>query len=429
MPPDRSPALLDDCFLHDRDRLRHDEALTLLRERLSPIAATEEIALDAANGRIAAVDTVSSLDIPGHDNAAVDGYAFAHADIERCGGAFAIAGRVAAGAIDPPPLEEGQCVRIFTGAPMPQGADTVAMQEDCTAESDIVRIPPGLKPGANRRRRGEDVGAGSVIVHRGRELRPQELAALASVGIAQVSVFAPLRVALISSGNEIVRPGMTKAAEQVYDSNHFLLTGLLDSPSFVVSDLGVFADDYARIEQGLAEAANSHDVLIATGGASRGEEDHVVAALDRLGHRHLWQLAIKPGRPVCFGQIGSTPVFGLPGNPVAAFVCFLLYVRPALIRLGGGEWHEPARFSVPAGFEIGTKKPDRREFVRGWLERDDAGNLVARKFERDGSGLISGLREATGLIEIEEATTAIRKGEPVSFIPFSEFGIGGPTLR
>lgn len=429
MQPSDTPRLLDDCFLHDKDRLRHDAAIALLRERLLPIAGIEEIGLTDAAGRFAAAPTYADINIPGRDNSAVDGYAFAHAEWEKANGDFLVSTRIAAGETAPQSIGKGEAARIFTGAPMPKGADTVVMQEDCRAQDDRVFIPAGLKRGANCRLAGEDVKAGETLVHRGQALRAPELAALASTGRALVNVHAPLKIALVASGDELLRPGTPKTPEQVYDSNHYLLRGLLDRLNVEVTDFGILPDDGAIIAKTLADAASSHDAVITTGGASRGEEDHIVTALTQLGRCHMWQLAVKPGRPACFGQIGATPVFGLPGNPVAAFVCFVLYVRPSLIRLGGGEWPEPVRFPVLARFEIGKKKPDRREFLRGWLERDAAGALIAHKFDRDGSGLIAGLRAATGLIELDEDTTHVSAGEPVSFIPFSQFGIDGPAIR
>lgn len=423
------PQLLDDCFLHDSERMRHGEALALLKSRVSPIASLQTLDLVDAQGKFAAAPVHATIAVPGHDNAAVDGYAFANANLASQR-ALQITARIAAGDTTAVTLQAGEAARIFTGAPMPAGADTVAMQEDCgVVDGTFVEIPPGLKQGANRRKAGEDMQAGDTIVDSGQLLRPQDIAAAAASGIAQIEVFAPLRIALIGSGSEIVRPGTGKDAGQVYDANFFLLSGLLTSLNVTVIDTGVLPDDHGQIRSALSRAAQENDIIISTGGASRGEEDHIIRCLDKLGSRHWWQIAVKPGRPMCFGQIGSTPFFGLPGNPVAAFVCFLLYVRPALFRLGGGNWPEPARFKVEAGFSVGNKKPQRREFWRGWLEQKTGGGLIARKFVRDGSGLISGLRAATGLIEIPEDVLQVNEGDYVDFIPFSEFGPDGPTLR
>ena len=418
--------LLDDCFLHDKDRLTHEEAINILRERLSAITSIERILLESASGRILGENVMAPRDIPATDNSAVDGYTFAHADHEPTGGYFPVAGRIAAGKSDAIELPGFSASRIFTGAPMPAGADTVAMQEDCELHtqdgSQFVIVPQGLKKGANCRKAGEDVAKGEVVAHSAQILRPQDLAAISSTGTPEVNVHTKLRIGLISSGNEIIRPGSKFSTGNVFDSNHFMIRALLDALPVQTSDLGVWKDNAEWVTSELKAASKKYDVLISTGGASRGEEDHFIDALEKLGNCHLWQLAIKPGRPIGFGQISDTPCFVLPGNPVAAFVCFLLYVRPSLIRLAGGNWESPTRYKVPAGFALNSK-PDRREFLRGYLDTDKSGNMVVRKFLRDGSGLISGLQAATGLIEISEATTSITDGEQVDFIPLSEFGI------
>lgn len=419
--------LLDDCFLHDKDRLRHHDAVALLRDRLTPVAGVEDISLADALNRILAEPIIAPRDVPLTDNSAVDGYAFSHADYLRLDGHFPVAERIAAGHPADAPLAAGTAARIFTGAVMPPDADTVAMQEDCAlVDKDgisSIRIPPGLKPGANRRLAGEDVRTGDVILSAGTLMRPQDVAAIASLGHDRLRVFKRLRIALLSNGDEIVRPGAAIKPGQVYDSNHYLIASLLRTAGAIVTDLGVLPDDEATIRAALVEAAAGHDMILSTGGASRGEEDHIIPILDEIGIRHMWQMAIKPGRPMTMGQIGQTVFAGLPGNPVAAMVCFLLYVRPMLIRLGGAGWAEPARYPLPARFAIARKKPDRREFMRGILVRDETGITGVDKFTRDGSGLISGLREADGLIEIGEDVTSLNEGETVGFIPFTDFGI------
>lgn len=415
---------IDDCFLHDKDRLTHAETLALIRERLATVTGTEVLTIEAAVGRFLAEPVVAPRNVPLHANSAVDGYAFAHDDLPG-DGELAVGPRIAAGDTAHHAVEAGKAARIFTGAVIPEGADTVAMQEDCTLSGDgrTIAVPPTLKRGANVRRAGEDVAAGTRVLEPGHRLRPQDIATIASFGIGEISVRAPVRVALISTGNELLRPGMAIKPGQVYDSNHFMLRALCSSLPVAITDCGILADDATTVEAAIAEVAASHDVILTSGGASRGEEDHIVTTIDKLGKRHLWQIAIKPGRPMSFGQIRDCVFLGLPGNPVAAFVCFLLYCRPALMVLGGGAWAEPQRYPLPAGFEINNKKPDRREFWRGWLETDPQGRPVVRKFPRDGSGLISGLREASGLIEISEDRTSVAAGDSVDFLPFSSFGI------
>lgn len=422
--------LLDDCFLTDADRMRHGEAIALLKSRLAPVVACEEVALADAAGRTLAEAVSARHPVPLHTNAAVDGYAIAAQYYDKAhGGTFRIVGRAAAGHPLGAAADPSGAVRIFTGAVMPAGFDTVAMQEDCeaTGEGDqaMVSIPAGLKAGANVRKAGEDVAEGSTLFGAGEIVRPQDLAALASIGVASVSCFKRLRVAVVSTGDEIIRAG-TRALSpgEVYDANAPMLSALAAIAGAAVTDLGVWPDQADEVRRRLADAAQRFDVVLTSGGASRGEEDHMVQAIGEIGIRHLWQLAIKPGRPMSFGQIGDTLVVGLPGNPVAVFVCFLMYVYPMLRRLGGARWREPRRLQLPAAFAFPDRKTGRREFWRGMLVETPHG-LAVDKFARDGSGLITSLRVADGLIEIPESNTGVQPGDRVAFIPFSEFGILG----
>ena len=408
--------LADDCFVHDRDRMRHQEVLDLIRERLTVVASTGTVKLSEAGGRILATDVRAPRPVPAHDNAAVDGYAFASA---AGGVTLPVSLRIVAGDA-PPPLPPGTAARIFTGAPMPDGADRVAMQEDAERRPGGVALP-ALRPGANRRRAGEDVAEGKVVASAGDVLDARALAAIASTGTERVEVRRRLRVGLVSNGDELLLPGEPFRHGAVYDSNRTMLASMVRDWGVQLVDLGLRGDDGETITATMADAAGRCDLVLTSGGASKGEEDHVRDALDSLGSRHLWQIAVKPGRPMMLGTIGQCVVAGLPGNPVAAFVCALLYLRPMLRVLGGANWVEPVRFAVPAAFSIDSK-PDRREFLRGRVVGSGA-DARAEKFGRDGSGLISGLRWATGLIEVAEDTTEVRAGDPVSFIPFSEFGL------
>ena len=421
--------LLDDCFAHDKKRLRHSEAIDILKARVATVAAIEPIKLVDAAGRILGETVQATHPIPFHTNAAVDGFSFAASDYNS-GAAeeMPVEGRAAAGHALPAPPAQGTAVRIFTGAVMPEGHDTVVMQEDVrygvVGGQPTVSIPPGLKPGANVRKAGEDVKQGEILLQAGSVLRPQDLAALASIGTGTVGCFIPLKVGIVSTGDEVIRSGERLKPGQVYDANAPMLSALITSAGARPVDLGIWPDNLDEIKRRLAVAAQDVDVINTSGGASRGEEDHVVAALDALGKRHLWQLAIKPGRPMSFGQIGDCVMIGLPGNPVAVFVCFLLYVWPLLRRMGGAQWPVPRRYQLPALFAFPNRKTGRREFWRGLL-KDTPRGLAVDKFERDGSGLISGLRAADGLIEVPEDVTAIRPGDGVAFIPFTEFGMGG----
>lgn len=416
-----SRKLLDDCFLHDKDRLRHLEVLTILKERLSCVAAVETVPLDGLHGRVLAEDLVTRLSIPPRDNAAVDGYAFEHAAYTG-GGQLPVTQRIAAGDPADRPLESGTAVRIFTGAFLPHGADTVAMQEDCEKIGGAVEIPPGLKQGANRRRAGEDIRSQTLLASAGDRLGASDLAAIAGQGLTQADCFRPLRIGVFSSGDEIVPPGEPLRTGQIYDTNRSLIAALLAHWPGNLTDLGRLPDQRDAVHIALADSAPEFDIIVTSGGASRGEEDHIVEVLGELGKRHLWQLAIKPGRPLTMGQIGDTLVFGLPGNPVAVFVCALLYLRPALFLLQGAHWPEPEGYRLPSAFSM-RSKPDRREFLRGIPVVEDGVIIAVDKYARDGSGLISGLRASGGLIEIPEDMTDVAVGDLVMYRPYSGFGL------
>ncbi|MCB1492227.1 MAG: molybdopterin molybdotransferase MoeA [Rhodobiaceae bacterium] len=415
-------ALLDDCFLHDKDRLRHHEVEALLRDRLHGICDTETVPLAALSGRILARDLTARVSVPPRDNAAVDGYAFANAAYLECGGRLAIAQRIQAGSVSGDALESGTAARIFTGAFLPDGADTVAMQEDCVVEGDMVVVPEGLKPGANRRLAGEDMMTGDGFATAGTRLDTADVAAIAAQGIASADCYKPLRIAVFSTGDELLEPGEEPRPGRIFDSNRAMLFALVDRWPGVAIDCGRLPDEAGAVRAALEAAARDHDVIVTTGGAGRGEADHIVMTLEEIGKRHLWQLAIKPGRPLTVGQIGPTPLFGLPGNPVAVFVCALLYLRPALHLLSGGQWPEAAGYMIPSATPI-RKKPDRREFLRGTLVREAGVVVGVEKYKRDGSGLISGLRAADGLIELAEDITEIGEGDPVLFRPFGSYGL------
>lgn len=417
---------IDDCFRPLAPRMKHDKAIALLKARVVPVTDVEDVALEAAGGRVLANAVSAGFSIPAHTNSAVDGYAFAYADYDASSGAhLPLKGRAAAGQPLRERPEAGAAIRILTGAVLPEGLDTIVMQEDVTLDAGdhSVRIPGGLKPGANVRPAGEDVTAGERLFDAGHVLRPQDLASLASAGVANPVCFKRLRVAIVSTGDEIVPCG-SRALQpgEVYDANTAMLANLVRLAGADVEHLGIWPDRADEVERRLSAAANSYDVILTSGGASRGEEDHMSRVLDSLGTRHFWQLDIKPGRPIMFGQIGRTVMVGLPGNPVAVFVCFLMYVFPLLRRLGGAQWFEPQRIALPAAFEVTRRKVGRREFWRGMFVQTPAG-LHAGKFERDGSGLISGLTAADGIIDVAEGVEGVARGDLVQFIPFSEYGI------
>lgn len=420
--------LLDDCFAPNRPRMTHGEALALLEARIAPVVGTEIVPLEGVPGRVLAAGVTAGRPIPLHTNSAVDGYAFA-APAARVAAELRleVEGRSAAGRPMTEPADPAKAARILTGAVMPAAYDTVVMQEDVSLAAEdnttFVTIPPGLKRGANVRAAGEDVAAGAELYGRGHIVRPQDVAALAAMGQGSAHCFRRLRVGVLSTGDEVVRPGTAPLAMgQVYDANAPMLLALARLAGAEAVDLGVLPDDAATVQSRLAEAAGKFDAVLTSGGASQGEEDHLASALAALGTRHLWQLAIKPGRPIAFGQIGSSIVVGLPGNPVAVFVCALMYVFPMLRRLGGAPWRNPRRLMLPAAFAFEGRKTGRREFWRGMLAERD-GRLAVDKFKRDGSGLITSLRVADGLIDIPEDAGDVAVGDMVAFIPFTEFGI------
>ncbi len=414
--------LSDDRFAGAERLLTAAQALDLLDQRMAPATASETLTLRQARGRVLAADVVSDHDVPPHDNSAVDGYAFAFADLEPEGDSrLRLAGRAAAGQLPEGAGGGGRALRIFTGAMMAPGCDSVAKQEDCRVEGQTVIVPAGLARGANRRLAGENIRRGDRILSAGQRLRPQDIGLAASVGRAELEVYRPLRVAIFSTGDEIREPGDELGPAGIFDANRYLLMGLLDGLGVTLSDLGILPDRLDEVRQNLAAAARDHDLLITSGGVSVGDEDHVRLAVEELGRLLFWKLAIKPGRPLALGQVGPVPFVGLPGNPVAAMVTFLRFARPLILRLGGCNDITPALFRVTADFDY-KKKPERREYVRARLARLADGSLVARPFEPSGSGILRSMVEADGLVELPEEMSELRAGSVVDFLPFNEVG-------
>ena len=412
--------LSDDCFAHGGALMPAAAALAELRARLAPVGEPQTVPLSEAAGRILAADLIADRDVPPHDNAAVDGYAVHFADLAADRDTeLPVTGRAAAGHPLGRPAKRGAAIRIFTGAVMPDGPDTVMMQEDCTTRGDVVVIRPGIGRGANRRRRGEDVRAGTTVLRDGQRLRPQDVGLAAALGRAAVPVYRRLRVAIFSTGDEIHEPGTALPPGCVYDANRHALVALVKALGAAPTDLGILADEAGAIGAALAAAATGHDLILTSGGMSVGEEDHIASAVRARGSLYFWKLAIKPGRPVAMGQIGGTALIGLPGNPAAMMVTFLRLARPALLRLAGGRDVEPHLFRVTAGFDH-RKKRNRREYVRARLERAADGALTAVKFPREGAGILSSLVEADGLVELAEDVTDVTVGTPVDFLPFAE---------
>lgn len=422
--------LTSDCFAQGGPLMTIGVALDLLLQRLVTVVDSEYLALDRCHDRILAAPVIAAIDVPPHDNSAVDGYAVYFDDLDAAAETrLPVTGRATAGHPLTRPLRRGEAVRIFTGAVMPAGEDgspgpdTVMMQEDCWMDGPEVVIRPGIRRGDNRRRAGEDVRRGNEILAAGMRLRAQDIGLAASVGFRALEVFRPLRVALFSTGDELAEPGQRLGPGQSYDSNRYTLRTLLQQLGTAVTDLGILPDRRDMIRLSLAVAVEQHDLVISSGGVSAGDEDHVKAAVELLGRLHFWRLAIKPGRPIALGQVGvagrQVPVIGLPGNPVAAMVTFLRVARPMILKLMGAKDLAPTLFRVRADFEH-RKKRDRREWVRARLVPDGAGGLAARKFPREGAGILSSLVEADGLVELPEDLTHLATGSMVDFLPFNE---------
>lgn len=417
-PPSR---LRNDCFALPPgvDWVPVDDALARLKAGLSTVAGVERLSLQKLNGRILAAEVSANRANPPAANSAVDGYGFAHASLGEGPQILPLlAGRAAAGAPFRDTVPAGSSIRILTGALLPVGVDTVVLQEDVTVKDGHIAFQPGIRAGANTRRAGEDVEAGSVILPRGHCLRPQDCALMAATGCTEALVHKPLRVGILSTGDEIVAPGQVDAPDKTYDANRPMLQNLAAAWGYEAINLGHVDDDRAALRDALDLAAGRTDVILTSGGASAGDEDHVSAVLTEAGAMSIWRIAVKPGRPLALGFWKGVPVFGLPGNPVAALICALIFARPALSVMAGGNWLAPQGFTAPAAFEK-NKKPGRREFLRARLSAEGH----AEAFQSEGSGRISGLSWATGLVELGDEARDIRPGDPVRYIPYASFGI------
>jgi len=395
-----------------------EEARAYLLERARPIEENERIAVEEALGRIVATDVTAPIDVPGHANSAMDGYAVRAADIPDLGETtLLVTQRIAAGEVGSA-LASGEAARIFTGAPIPEGADAIAIQEDCRRDGATVVVPGPLAPGTFVRPRGNDIRAGAMVLEAGTRIRPQEMGVAASVGIDRIEVRRRPRVAIVSSGDELRRPGEPLGPGQIYNSNRFTLLGLLQRFGWDVVDLGLVADTFEATRAALLQGADRADVLITTGGVSVGEEDHVRRALEAIGELEMWKVRVKPGKPIVYGRIGSCDLLGLPGNPVSALVTFCLFVRPFILRRLGAAGVFPAPMRVAARFEW-PRPGGRREFARARLVVVDDGETVAEIHARQGSDVLSATAWATGLVEIAEGTT-VAPGDRVRYYSFGD---------
>jgi len=417
----QAPPLKNDCFALPPgvDWTPVDQALGLLRDRLTAVVGGQTLAVPKADGRILATNVTAVRSNPPTANSAVDGYGFSHAAVSGAEQSLPlVAGRSAAGVPFDRKVPSGHAVRILTGAPLPSGVDTVIMQEDVTVDAGTIRFYAGLKRGSNTREAAEDMAAGQTVLPKGHRLGPHDIALLTAVGVARCRVFKPLRVGVLSTGDELRAAGQSVTGAQIFDANRPLLLAMLARWGMQPVDLGHVPDQRHALRDTLNAAQTTTDAILTTGGASTGDEDHVSALLSTTGNLNTWRIAMKPGRPLALGHWGNVPVFGLPGNPVAAFLCALIFARPALGVLAGGDWRKPQGYRLPAAF-VKSKKPGRREYMRARITSQG----TVETFKSEGSGRISGLSWADGLVELSDEAQQIGPGDPVLYYPYGSFGL------
>ena len=414
-----TPKLSNDCFALPPGITWTpvDDALNLLEKRLRTIVGTESIPVVLSDGRILAGSLIAPRSSPPFTNSAVDGYAF-KGELSTGQHCFSLVeGRSLAGSSYKGLVRPNKAIRILTGAALPEGTDTVVLEEDVNIHGSNLFVEGPLKRGANVRVKGEDVLEGSKLVERGHKIQPQDIGRLISVGVADVVVFRSLKVAIISTGTELCEIGDSPKSGQSFDANRPMLKAILRRWGMDVVDIGIIKDHASLVRQALNDATRQADVVITTAGASAGDEDYVSAALKETGQMSIWRLAVKPGRPLALGMWNGVPVFGLPGNPVAAFVCTLIFARPSLLQLAGAGFEMPRFVKLPAGFSK-IKKGGRREYLRARVRQD-----TIEVFASEGSGRISGLTWAEGLVELPDEAMEIKPGDLVNYISYSSFGI------
>lgn len=408
--PCGKPGMMDSCS--PPGLLSVDETIERLLASCPPPPPSETVPLAEALGRVLARELRSPVAVPAHDNSAMDGYAVRTGDLANRR-QLPVSQYIPAG-MAPQPLAAGSAARIFTGAPIPAGADAVVMQEQCEAADGQVLLPERVLPGQNIRRAGDDIRRGDLVLPAGLRLGPQALGLAASVGAAELEVRRRLRIALLATGNELAPPGQPLAPGQIYDSNGPMAAALLTRLGYDVIGPGRLPDDLQATRSALAQVAEQADAVITLGGVSVGEEDHVKPAVEALGALDLWRVAIKPGKPFAFGRIGTTPFLGLPGNPVSVFITFLLLARPYLARLQGRTLGQPPEFALPAGFEHARPDSRRQEYLRARIR-----NGSVEIHSRQSSGVLSSTAWAEGLVRVEPGQV-IRPGDRVPYIPLAE---------
>ena len=409
---------MNQCDLPQDRLIPYDEALQALIARASPIARVVSRPLLEAFGEVLAETQCSKIDVPPADNSAMDGYALNTSDLAASGETvLPVLQRVAAGEAAEP-LQPASAARIFTGAPIPDGANVVIMQEHVTIVGEMIHFDVKPESGTNIRPAANDIRSGETILQKGCRLRAQDIGLAASVGLQALPVFEKIRVGMFMTGDELVEPGKPLAAGKIYDSNRYTLQGMLRELGCEIVDLGLVGDTLEATKAAMLKASQQADLVVTCGGVSVGEEDHVRIAIEQLGDLHLWRLKIKPGKPLAFGAINSTPFVGLPGNPVSAFATFCLFVAPLIKTMQGRPWQKPTAIKIPAGFDW-PKADSRREFLRARLEADDDRQVVARIYPNQDSGVLSSAVWADGFVEIAEGQT-LNVGEMVDYFSFEQ---------
>jgi molybdopterin molybdotransferase len=390
-----------------------EDALDFILADVQVTTETVTVPLLEANGLILAEAPVSNLNVPPGDNSAMDGYALNTADVSP-GEWVSVSQRIPAGAVGDF-LAKGTAARIFTGAEIPEGANAVIMQENVEADGDRIRFEQELSPGQNVRAKGQDIAAGDVLLEKGARLKPQDIGLLSSIGITEVCVYCPLKVVVLSTGDELVEPGVPLQAGQIYNSNRFTLTPILERMGMEVIDLGIVEDTAEATRSALEKAAELGDCIISSGGVSVGEEDYVKAEVESLGELRLWKMSIKPGKPLAYGNVKGVPFFGLPGNPVSMFVTFCLVTRAYLLKQQGANECTMPVFTVKAGFET-TSTTQRQEYLRTRLVMQD-GELYAEKYANQSSGVLSSVSWADSLVVVPPGEP-VSRGQPVKVLLF-----------
>ena len=412
--------LSNDCFKHNEKRISLEKAVAILEKRIKCIKKTQKIKLDQALGRILSKDIVSKLNVPPFNNTAVDGYAFKYSHLnKKKETALKLAGRITAGQNFNKKIKTGEIARIFTGAKVPEGADTVIMQEDCYTTDNQIVLKPGIFKGANIRKKGEDIRYGKKIISKGSKLKAQDIALIASVGIKEIGVFEKLTVGIFTTGNELYEPGTKTSNSGIYDSNRYCLKNLLETINCSVKDYGIKKDNEKLIKNTLKKISKECDLIITTGGMSVGEEDYVRKVLEKNGSLNFWNIAIKPGRPVALGNIFKKPFIGLPGNPVSVMITFLKIALPTINKLSGFLSPKEKNFIVIADFNF-KKKSGRKEFLRVKISKNLNGQIKIKNYPNTGSGVFTSMVETDGLKELPDKLTYLKKGTKIKFVPYTE---------